>query len=276
MIASKPTQPKMKRKSTLMGVMIALLIGGYSTFRPAINEATGWNLPAFTEPRQDEPRQDEPNRQDLQPTSERNSASMATTAPEAEARSPTETASRKTESLKTQPRETQSPMTDAGAAKPSGPLADRVRTGAPTEPASSGSAAGSADPSLKYGLLREIGPDRFISPAGLLYTPGSAEGHRLEHLRRHTVDMPGRPGKHGVFDGGMEAALATIDKAYENAKANRRTSKETDQGRTIYRVDMGKRVGYVGGREGNSKRKPMARRVQLVLEGNRVITAYPL
>lgn len=74
----------------------------------------------------------------------------------------------------------------------------------------------------------------------------------------------------------MEGALATIDRAYERAKKNQRTTKKVDDGRTIYTVDMGKRVGYVGGRDGNRKRKPMARRVRLVLEGTRVITAYPL
>ena len=127
-----------------------------------------------------------------------------------------------------------------------------------------------------YGLLREVALDRYLSPAGLLYTRGSAEGHRLEHLRRHTKDDPGRPGKHGVFDGQMEGALKTVDQAYERAKTGQRTTEKRDKARTIYTVDMGKRVGYVGGREGNRKRKPMARRVRLVLEGTRVITAYPL
>ena len=129
---------------------------------------------------------------------------------------------------------------------------------------------------LQYGILREIQPDRFMSPQGLQYVPGSAEGHRLEHLRRHTADQPSRPGKHGVFDGGMEGALKTIDRAYELAKKKQRTTKQVDGKRTIYTVDLGKRVGFVGGREGNRRRKPMARRVKLVLEGNRVITAFPL
>tara|TARA_A100001391_G_scaffold116657_1_gene79018 strand:+ start:1155 stop:1379 length:225 start_codon:yes stop_codon:yes gene_type:complete len=74
----------------------------------------------------------------------------------------------------------------------------------------------------------------------------------------------------------MEGALKTIDQAYENAKIGKRTTKHSDDGRTIYTVDIGHRIGYVGGREGNQRHKPMARRVQLVLEGNRVITAFPL
>ncbi|EMI21594.1 hypothetical protein RMSM_01481 [Rhodopirellula maiorica SM1] len=76
---------------------------------------------------------------------------------------------------------------------------------------------------LKYGLLREVSEDRYLSPAGLQYTPGSAEGHRLEHLRRHTKDDPSRPGSHGVFDGDMEGALKTIDQAYVKAKQGTKT-----------------------------------------------------
>ncbi len=131
-------------------------------------------------------------------------------------------------------------------------------------------------PELVFGLLRRLGNDRYMSPEGLLYTPGSAEGHRIEHLRRHVADQPSRPGSHGVFDGDLPGALATIDLAYQKAKAGSRTTKQTDQGRTIYTVDMGKRVGFIGGRDGDRRRNPMARRVRLVLEGTRVITAYPM
>ncbi|QDV43163.1 hypothetical protein Enr13x_30170 [Stieleria neptunia] len=136
--------------------------------------------------------------------------------------------------------------------------------------------AGDSNADLHYGLLREIRPNVFRSPEGLQYVPGSAEGHRLEHLRRHTQDMPSRPGKHGVFDGGMEGALVTIDDAYERAQANQRSTKQTDRDRTIYTVDMERRVGYVGGREGKRQNHPIARRVKLVLEDTIVITAYPL
>jgi hypothetical protein len=127
-----------------------------------------------------------------------------------------------------------------------------------------------------YGILREVSREKYVSPAGLVYARGSAEGHRLEHLKRHTKDDPGRPGSHGVFDGGMEGALKTIDRAYERAKKGERTTTKKDQGRTIYTVDLGSRVGFVGGRDGNRKRKPMARRVRIVLDGDRVITAYPM
>lgn len=154
-----------------------------------------------------------------------------------------------------------------------GPLADRMNPSAKTSADAKATAGG--DPNLKYGLLRDLGGEKYMSPAGLLYTRGSQEGHRLKHLERHTKDDPGRPGPHGVFDGGMEKALVTIDKAYDRAKKKQRTTVEKDGRRTIYVVDMGGRIGFVGGQTGKRKRNPMARRVQLVLEDNRVITAYP-
>ena len=134
----------------------------------------------------------------------------------------------------------------------------------------------SAGPELLHGLLKETAPQRYVSPAGLLYAPGSREGHRLEHLRRHTVDDPSRPGSHGVFDGDMPGALQTIDRAFQRAKTGQRTTTQQDDGRTIHTVDMEKRVGFVGGRDGARRNHPLARRVRIVLEGNRFITAYPL
>jgi len=129
---------------------------------------------------------------------------------------------------------------------------------------------------LVHGLLQEISKDQYLSPAGLIYGPGSAEGHRLDHLRRHVQNQPKRPGKHGVFDGGMQGALKTIDDAFRRAQKEQRTTKTIDRNRTIYTVDLGKRIGFVGGQDGGRRRNPMARRVRLVLEGKRVITAYPM
>ena len=124
--------------------------------------------------------------------------------------------------------------------------------------------------------LRETSPNVFLSPAGLIYGPGSAEGHRLEHVRRHAADLPRRPGPHGVFDGGFLASLKTIDDAWELAKQSVQTEKEVDGRRTIYKVDLQQKIGFVGGRTGNSRGQPPVTVVLLVLEGNRVITAYPV
>ena len=127
-----------------------------------------------------------------------------------------------------------------------------------------------------YGMLADQGNERYLSPAGLLYTRGSQEGHRLKHLERHLEDDPSRPGSHGVFDGGMEGALAAIDLAYTRAKSGVKTTVEEEDGRTIYTVDLGKRIGYIGGSEGRRRKNPMARRLRLVIDQNRVITAYPM
>lgn len=276
------SHPSGKKKTTVAGVVIALLIGGYTVLRPAINDATGWNLPSIAE--QDNAGASRDNVAAKPSPQSDTPASSARTAPtDASARNTTSSSAPDTstaERPKSDPSSRDTAESKTTTTK-RGPLADRMSSSkstatAKTDTNNSSATDSESDSSLKYGLLREVGRERYISPAGLMYTPGSAEGHRLEHLRRHTADQPGRPGKHGVFDGGMEGALKTIDKAYENAKIGKRTTQKTDKGRTIYTVDMGKRVGFVGGREGNQRRKPMARRVQLVLEGNRVITAYPL
>lgn len=166
-------------------------------------------------------------------------------------------------------------LADKKASKPSQTLdSDQSGRGVQASPTAEAGKGETGD--LLHGILREVSSKRYISPQGLLYTPGSAEGHRLNHLERHTKDAPSRPGSHGVFDGEMAGALLTIDRAYDRAKKNQKTTKKVDDGRTIYTVDMGGRVGFVGGRDGKRKRNPMARRVRIVLDGNRVITAYPM
>lgn len=257
-------------KSKVGGIAVVILAGVYSFAAPSLNARFGWNLPQIkTDSRGNVRLADSPQK------------STNTNRP-----SKTDPQKKDSPSGATQSTTTKPGKSESGA----GPLASRMRPssrnagdparGPPkTESPSAGNsapAAGKSADDLLYGLLREVSRDRFISPAGLQYAPGSAEGHRLEHLRRHTKDDPGRPGSHGVFDGDMEGALRTIDRAYDRAKKGQRTTKKVDDGRTIYTVDMGGRVGFVGGRDGGRKRNPMARRVRLVLEGTRVITAYPM
>ena len=123
-------------------------------------------------------------------------------------------------------------------------------------------------------MLQEISKAYYLSPAGLIYGPGSAECHRPNRLGRHIKDQPKRLGKHGVFDGGMRGALKTIDDAFKRAQKQQRTTETIDGNRTIYTVDLGERVGFVGGQDVGHRRIPMAKRVLLVLDGKRVITAY--
>ncbi len=162
------------------------------------------------------------------------------------------------------------PQSSTEQPKPTQPAqASSTKTPPATKPAD--------DPNLRYGILKDLGREEFISPAGLRYTRGSAEGHRLKHLERHTADQPTRPGKHGVFSGGMAGALKAIDEAYLKAKeGGRGVQREEDEGRVVYTVDLRRKIGFIGGEEGNRKNKPTAFKVRMVLDGDRVITAYPL
>lgn len=296
---------KFGAKSKAGGVAILVLAGIYSFAAPTLNARFGWNLPQIKTDSQGNVRLADSSaaRTDRNQNSGQADRSESKVAmPDQVAVEATVDAGQATKSnsktdsqtkKKDSPATTQDDKPTSPKTKSSrGPLADRIRTsksnssdqarGPPQSPragtgtGTKGTGTNGATEDLRYGLLREVSRDRYLSPAGLQYTPGSAEGHRLEHLRRHTKDMPGRPGSHGVFDGEMEGALKTIDRAYDRAKKGQRTTKQVDGNRTIYTVDMGGRVGFVGGRDGKRKRNPMARRVRLVLEGNRVITAFPL
>lgn len=165
-------------------------------------------------------------------------------------------------------------------------LLARMETGtkpAPADARKSGEATGEkktgshgAPSQLLHGILKETSRDNYISLAGLRYTPGSEEGHRLKHLERHLTDIPTRPGKHGVFDGDMAQALKRIDDAYERGtRGAKGTRKTEEQNATVYEVPFDKPIGYVGGRDGGRAGHPAARRIRLVVDGNRFITAFP-
>ncbi|MCO6455524.1 MAG: hypothetical protein J5I93_09530 [Pirellulaceae bacterium] len=125
------------------------------------------------------------------------------------------------------------------------------------------------------GALTELPGDVWRSPGGLLYGPGSREGHRLRHVLRHARDDPDRPGEHGVFDGDQAAIVALIDEAYARSEQGAGRV-ERDGPRSVVTVDLQRRVGYVGGQVGRRQGHPATRHVRLVLEGRNVITAYPL
>lgn len=271
---------KFGTKSKLGGFAIAALVAIYSLAAPKLNERYNWDLPQIQTDRSG----------NVQLASNANETTAKNDDSATAGAKPTAGASDKAANGKPGPlagkmatsnrsqskSQSESQSQSQSNAKTSSNQDSRPPPTSSNQTDSSKKTASSDDEELLYGILREVSKDRYISPAGLMYTPGSAEGHRLEHLRRHTKDDPGRPGSHGVFDGDMDGALATIDRAYDRAKKGQRTTKSVDDGRTIYTVDMGGRVGYVGGRTGKQKRNPMARRVRVVLEGNRVITAYPM
>ena len=125
-------------------------------------------------------------------------------------------------------------------------------------------------------VLTDVGRGAYRSPAGLRYTRGSVHGHRLAHLLSHARDDPDRPGQHGVFDEDDPAAVVSlVDEAYEQALAGENTRTRREDERTVYEVDLGRRVGYIGGESGNRRGRPRAEHVRLVVEGDRLITAFP-
>jgi hypothetical protein len=124
-------------------------------------------------------------------------------------------------------------------------------------------------------LLTQIGGERYRSPAGLIYGPGSQHGHRLKHVLAHGHDEPNRSGPHGVFNQGDEESIVRlIDEAYL-VSAERGESRVED-GRRVLTVDMGRTIGYVGGQVGIRAGHPKCNHIRIILEGSNVITAYPL
>ncbi len=180
-------------------------------------------------------------------------------APPAAAPQTPESQSRKSQSPESQSRESQSRESQSRQAE---------------RPADS--AHGQSSGELRYGLLRQTAPNAFVSPEGLRYLPGSQEGHRLKHIERHLVDDPTRPGKHGVFDGDMPQVLRWLDEAYvAGRRGGSRASVHKEDRRTVYEVRFDKPVGYVGGRDGSRQNHPDAWHIRLVLDGDKVITAFP-
>ncbi len=130
-------------------------------------------------------------------------------------------------------------------------------------------------------ILDHVENDVFVSPAGLRYTKGSVHGHRLKHLMAHTRDEPNRPGPHGVFDSTDAAEVVKlVDEAFLQALSGKKSRQEIERDRTVYAVDMGRRIGYVGGETGQRQGHPVARYLQIVVEtdeaGPKFITAYPI
>jgi hypothetical protein len=124
-------------------------------------------------------------------------------------------------------------------------------------------------------FLVSVGGDRLQSPAGLIYGMGGGGEHRVDHVLNHAVDDPRRP-VHGVFDGDRDSILKLIDEAYEMIKSkSKNVESDNSRGNTAYTVSMGRKIGYEGGQKGKRDNRKSLDRIKLILDGNRVITAYP-
>lgn len=230
----------------LIGLLIAVVV--YFFLQPRLNQWFGWNLPSLAAMAGNEP----PAKATKQTSGKSNPTASSTASPPKIAAAPKAAPSNDpTASVSSPPRGTTSAKAQSGS-KP-------------------------ADDETKYRILKPVGRDRYESPAGLIYAPGSQEGHRLAHIARHLEDQPDRPGSHGVFDGDMASFLVAIDDAYKRARGhNKGTKSRVEDGMTIYEAPFDQAIGYLGGTEGARKKNPKLKKMRLVVRDRNLITAFPI
>jgi len=250
----------LKQIPTKWAVAIVIALVAYTLLQPVANKRLGWGLPSLASllGQEEQPKIDADVASARDNSAKADSKRSATPSDKQNGESNSQA-----EELQSEPEENTAVQEDRASrgkspgenvAQPRGPPANNLR----------------------YGLLTEIGDEDYMSPGGLRYTKGSEEGHRLKHIERHLKDQPSRPSSHGVFYGDMPQVIRWLDDAYGRAKGGERGTKKEAQGRrTVYEASFDKPIGFVGGRTGAKKGNPDTRRVKIVVEGNRVITAYP-
>jgi hypothetical protein len=236
-------------------VLVALLIG-YVLLQPRLNQWLGWNLPSVASLLGDEK---PTTKKESKPTKEVDSTEKAPakatgkvadnvtgkatekTTEKAAGKVTEKTSEKKSEAAQTTTTKPTNRTNDPGP-KDSGPKDSKPKD--------------SAEDKI-HGILKDLGRNRFESPEGLVYGPGSEEGHRLKHIERHLEDQPSRPGPHGVFDGDMKEFLVAIDRAFAMAnKGAKGSSKKEDDGAVVYEATFEKPIGFLGGSDGKRRKNP--------------------
>ncbi len=251
----------MKWAVAILGVVIA-----YVVLQPRLNQWFGWSLPTVASMVGD----DKPL---AKKTPKKSEANLTATKDQLDKVGQIKNQEEKFSKKKTN---TEPPETDEAASRSSRPSHDNR----PTTPSNTATKfkrnSDEDDSDPLYGFLIEVGRGRYESPAGLVYGPGSEEGHRLKHIAKHLEDQPNRPGSHGVFRGDMKAFLIAIDDTYTRAKNEAKgTTKKDDDGSVVYEVTFEKTIGFIGGEAGEKKKNPAAKKMRLVVRGSNVITAFP-
>ena len=128
------------------------------------------------------------------------------------------------------------------------------------------------------GKLKEVKRGVWESEAGMVYSGRDAEGKtRMEHVLRHTRNIPDRAGTHGVFTVDEEQAVfALIDEAWLLGK-KKGIRADVEGHSATYTIPMGRKIGYAGGRSGGSRGNPALYKMFIVVRTGtqEVITAYP-
>lgn len=234
----------------LVGMLVALVL--YFFLQPKLNAWFGWNLPSI--------------------------AAMAGNETPAKPAYPKSASPKAAQPKAAQPKVAQPELASTQATEPKPAQPKTASTKPPGEPTKSPATAKTEQQDdSKYRILKPLGRDRYESPAGLIYAPGSEEGHRLSHIARHLEDQPDRPGSHGVFDGDMAAFLVAIDDAYKRARGHAKgTKSRLEDGMTVYEAPFDQTIGYLGGTEGARKKNPKLKKLRLVLRDRNLITAFPI
>ncbi len=251
-------------------IVVAIL---YAFLQPVANQKFGWTLPSIASVLE----------LDFSPDKSLAKESQATSTEKKKEPTVPDLVDDRKSSAKEQPNKEPASTavatdTRASKKKPAASISEATDNGSNKADSSAASNATTAsDPDLVHGLLKPAGKDRFVSPAGLVYGPGSEEGHRLKHIERHLKDQPNRPGSHGVFEGTMNEFLVAIDDAYTRAKRGAKGTTRRDEDNTIvYEANFTQALGYLGGTEGKRRKNPDLKRMRVVVsEKGSVITAFP-
>lgn len=253
-----------------VAIIAALIV--YVLLQPRLNQWFGWNLPSVASLTGDEPAKATPKKNtDAKPSSasKTNKSQAAADDPDLEPKSP-----------ETKKPEQKSPDKSKASSEPNNPPPSKSKASSNDTASSkspSSTAKSKSPPQSVEDYLKEVGKNRFESPAGLIYKPGSEEGHRLKHIERHLSDMPDRPGSHGVFDGSMVEFLIAIDDTVTRAKRKLKgTSMKEDDGAMVYEAGFDKPIGFLGGETGKRKKNPKVKKMKVVVRDDAVITAFPL
>ena len=257
-----------------VAIIAALIV--YVLLQPRLNQWFGWNLPSVASLTGDEPAKSQPKKKaDAKPSSaaKSNKSQAATDYPELESTAPEQ---KKPEQKLPEQKSPEKPKASSDPNNPP-PSKSKASSNGTESSKTSGSATKSKSPSQSVeDYLKEVGKNRFESPAGLIYKPGSEEGHRLKHIERHLKDIPDRPGSHGVFDGSMVEFLIAIDDAVTRAKRKLKgTSMEEDGEAMVYEASFDKPIGFLGGETGKRKKNPKVKKMRVVIQDDAVITAFP-
>jgi len=240
----------------VIGLIVAVVL--YFFLQPRLNQWFGWHLPSLAAMAGNEP------------------PSKATKLPSGKSDASGSTRSNSTKAGDSSGSSAQTKSADPSSRSQSGGNSSSSKPSSGSAKKTSSAATEEKD-DYKYRILKPLGRDRYESPAGLIYAPGSEEGHRLAHIARHLEDQPERPGSHGVFDGDMAAFLVAIDDAYKRARGHSKGTKSREEdGMTVYEAPFDQAIGYLGGTEGARKKNPKLKKMRLVVRDRNLITAFPI